>query len=70
MQKERSTKKADFLAANYISTKEAAAKWGYSESTVCKWCREGSIIVIHGAVKISGRWQIPADAPCPKKAKK
>lgn len=53
----------------YLSVKEFAEKWGYSEETIRKWCREGLINITVGAVKKSGRWQIPADAKCPKKIK-
>ena len=53
----------------YITAREAAQKWGYKESTVQKWCREGLIKITLGAKKESGRWQIPVDAECPKKVK-
>ena len=50
----------------YLSVKEAAKKWGYSEETIRKWCREGLITATIRAEKKSGRWQIPSDAQCPK----
>jgi len=50
---------------DYMTTKEASAKWGYSEATIRKWCREENLFVVCKAVKKSGRWQIPADAQCP-----
>ena len=53
----------------YLSVKEASDKWGFSEDTIRKWCREGLIQVTVGAEKKSGRWQIPADAQCPKTKK-
>lgn len=53
----------------YLSVKEVAEKWGYSEATIRKWCRDGLIKITVGAEKKSGRWQIPADAMCPKKKK-
>ena len=53
----------------YITVKEAAKKWGYSEATVQRWCRDGKIKVTVGAEKKSGRWQIPANAECPNKIK-
>lgn len=53
----------------YLSVKEVAKKWGFSEETVRKWCREGIITVTVGAEKKSGRWQIPAEAECPKQKK-
>ena len=52
---------------HYMSVKEVAEKWGYSEATIRKWCREGVIKITIGAEKKNGRWQIPADAKCPKK---
>ena len=53
----------------YLSVKEVATKWGYSEATVRKWCKDGLIKVTFGAEKKNGRWQIPFDAQCPKKIK-
>ena len=55
---------------NYLTVKEVAEKWGYSEATICKWCREGVISVTIKAKKENGRWQIPSDAECPKMIKK
>lgn len=54
---------------DYITTKEASARWGYSEATICKWCRDGLLSVVCKAEKISGRWQIPEAAKCPKPLK-
>ena len=51
----------------YYSVKEMSEKWGYSESTIRKWCRQGLIKVTFEAEKKNGRWLIPADASCPKK---
>lgn len=53
----------------YITVKEAAGKWGYSEATIRKWCQNEKIKVIIKAEKKSGRWQIPAAAECPGKKK-
>ena len=53
----------------FLSVKEVAAKWGYSESTIRKWCRQGMIKVICSAEKKNGHWQIPSNAECPKKLK-
>ncbi|MBR2860446.1 MAG: helix-turn-helix domain-containing protein [Clostridia bacterium] len=53
----------------YLTVEEAAEKWGYGKETVRKWCRQGLIKITVGAEKKSGRWQIPADAQCPKKIK-
>jgi len=55
----------------YMGTKQAAEKWGYSQSTIQKWCREGKITLVIKAEKnkFSGQWQIPVDAECPKAIK-
>ena len=55
---------------DYISVSEASKRWGYSESTIRNWCKKGTVSVTCKAVKKSGRWQIPADAVCPKTIKK
>lgn len=54
----------------YMTTKEASERWGYSEATIRKWCKEGLLFTVHKAEKKSGRWQIPAGAQCPKSIKK
>lgn len=53
----------------YLSVKEIALKWGYSESTIRKWCRDGLIRVTVGAKKKNGHWLIPSEAQCPKRIK-
>lgn len=53
----------------YMTVKEAAKMWGYSEGTVRKWCQEKKIKVSVGAEKKNGRWQIPKNAQCPKQIK-
>ena len=53
----------------YITVKEAAARWGYSEETIRKWCQKGLLSVACKAEKKSGRWQIPANIQCPKPIK-
>lgn len=47
-----------------IGTKEASEKWGVSQSTVQKWCRQGKI---KGATQDKPRspWHIPKDAKKP-----
>ena len=45
----------------YLSVKEAAKKWGYSESTIRKWCKDDIIKVTFGAEKKNGHWQIPIE---------
>ena len=53
----------------YITVKEASARWGYSEETIRKWCQKGLFSVVCKAEKKNGRWQIPAVAQCPKPIK-
>ena len=55
----------------YMGTKEASEKWGYSQSTIQKWCREGKIFLVLKAEKskYNGQWQIPIDAECPRQIK-
>lgn len=52
-----------------MTVKEAARKWGYSQETVRKWCRDKKITVTLQPMKVSGRWQIPEEAECPKQRK-
>ena len=47
---------------DYISTAQAAKKWGISERRVQKLCEENRI---DGAYKLSRIWAIPKDAPKP-----
>ncbi len=53
----------------FLTVKDVAEKWGYSESTIRKWCKSGLIKVTIGAEKKNGHWQIPISAECPKKKK-
>lgn len=46
----------------YISTKEAAEKWGVFQSSVCNAANEGRI---PGAEFVGNRWHIPEDIECP-----
>ena len=50
----------------YMGTKEAAERWGYSQSTISKWCREGLISTAEQDEKGSP-WRIPINEECPKK---
>ena len=52
---------------NDMGTKEAAERWGYTQSTVSKWCREGLIKAEQDAQ--GSPWRIPKDTECPKKIK-
>ena len=54
----------------YMTTREASDLWGYPESTIRKWCRDGKLFTVLKAEKKSGRWQIPTSAQCPKPIKK
>lgn len=53
----------------YMTIKEAAERWGYSESTIRKWCNSDQLFVVVRAEKVSGRWRIPVNAECPKQIK-
>lgn len=55
--------------AETMGTKEAAERWGYSQSVITKWCREG---LIQGAEQDAkgSPWHIPKNAECPKRIKK
>lgn len=44
---------------DYITTKEAAAKWGITDRMVLYYCTSGRI---EGAVKMGNTWLIPKDA--------
>ena len=46
----------------YITVREAAEKWQVSQRQAQQYCIDGRI---PGAVKFSGAWAIPADAPKP-----
>ena len=48
-----------------IGTKEAAKRWGVSQGTVAKWCRENRIPNATQDKKGSP-WHIPADAQDPR----
>jgi hypothetical protein len=55
--------------ADTMGTREASEKWGYSQTTIAIWCKEGKI---DGATQYRNRgpWAIPTDAMCPKPIKK
>ncbi len=48
----------------YMGTKEASEKWGYPQSTISRWCREGRIKDVEQDGSGSP-WRIPVDAKCP-----
>lgn len=49
----------EIIMENYITLKEAAAKWGISERRIRNLCTENRI---EGASKMGPIWVIPADA--------
>lgn len=51
---------------NFVGTKVMAERWGISQSTITKWCRENRI---PGAEQdeVGSPWRIPEDAECPRK---
>jgi predicted site-specific integrase-resolvase len=51
----------------YISTKEAAEKWGISERRIQKLCEEGRI---DGVVRFVRVWAIPKDVHKPEDGRK
>ncbi|MCC8098169.1 MAG: helix-turn-helix transcriptional regulator [Eubacterium sp.] len=51
----------------YISAKEAAAKWGITEESVQTYCNEGQI---DGAVNLGKSWAVPITAEKPEGTKK
>lgn len=57
------------MVADTMGTREAAEKWGYPQTTIATWCREGKIVGAEQYRK-RGPWQIPKDAKCPKSTKK
>lgn len=52
------------MGGNYMGTSEAAEKWGRSQATISKACRDGKI---KGAEQdgIGKPWRIPVDTPNP-----
>lgn len=48
----------------YMGTKEAAKRWGYSQSTIAKMCLEKKIDAEHDGY--GSPWRIPANTPNPK----
>ena len=47
---------------DYISTPVAAENWGVTSQTVRNWVEDDHI---PGAIKVAGRWLIPADSERP-----
>ena len=50
-------------------TQEASKKWGYTQTTISKWCKDG---LISNATqdKPGSPWHIPENTKCPKPIKK
>lgn len=51
---------------DFMGTKEASERWGYSQSTISAWCRQGKIKDAEQDASGSP-WRIPIKAKCPKK---
>ena len=52
-----------------MGTKEAAEKWGVTQATVARWCREGKISPMPTQDKKGSPWHIEPTATHPKKGK-
>lgn len=52
----------------FMGTKEAYEKWGISQATISRWCREGKIEGAEQDAKGSP-WRIPVDAVPPERKK-
>jgi hypothetical protein len=52
----------------FMGTKEASEKWGYTQATISSWCRQGIIYKAEHDSKGSP-WRIPINAKCPKPLK-
>jgi excisionase family DNA binding protein len=50
------------MSMDYITTKEAAVKWGITDRMVFYYCTSGRI---NGAIKMGNLWLIPKDAVKP-----
>lgn len=52
----------------YMGTKEASGRWGYSQNAISQWCR---LHMINGAEHDGERspWRIPINAECPRQIK-
>lgn len=48
----------------FMGTKEASEKWGVTQNTVSRWCRDKKIPKVEQDAKGSP-WRIPVDAKCP-----
>ena len=53
----------------YMGTKEAAEKWGYTAQTIRRWCKD-KVIKTAEQDASGSPWRIPINEPCPKKIKK
>lgn len=60
--------KSGEIMSDSMGTKEASILWGYTQTTISKWCREGKI---QGAEQDAPNspWHIPKNAICPRKIK-
>ena len=53
----------------YMGTKEASEKWGVSQGTIAKWCREGKIPGAEQDAEGSP-WRLRIDTECPEKTRR
>ena len=51
-----------------MGTLEASKKWGYTQETIRRWCRQ-KLIPNATQDKTGSTWHIPKDAVCPRKVK-
>nr|WP_308519902.1 hypothetical protein [uncultured Stomatobaculum sp.] len=56
--------------ADSVGTKEAAFITGFSQATICKWCREKKKDPRVEQDAIGSPWRIPKDSPILKMRKK
>lgn len=43
----------------YMTIKQAAERWGYSEETIRKWCKENKLFAVVEAQKVSAAARYP-----------
>ena len=56
--------------ADTMGTKEASEEWGYSQSTISKWCRNGLLGDDAWHDDYGSPWHIRKTAKCPKPPRK
>lgn len=53
----------------FMGTKQASEKWGYSQNTISNWCKN-KVIKDAEQDKKGSPWRIPINAECPRPIKK